>query len=65
LTPIYVPDEEDEAVRDLVRARHSAVIDQRKARQRLKGPAAPGCAHERPSVVLVPDRFRDTLWPKV
>jgi transposase len=37
LTPIYVPDEEDEAVRDLVRARHSAVIDQRKVRQRLKG----------------------------
>jgi transposase len=37
LTTIYVPDEEDEAVRDLVRARHAAVIDQRKARQRLKG----------------------------
>jgi transposase len=37
LTAIYVPDETDEAVRDLVRARHAAVIDQRKARQRLKG----------------------------
>ena len=37
LTAIYVPDEDDEAVRDLVRARHAAVIDQRKARQRLKG----------------------------
>jgi transposase len=37
LTPIYVPDEEDEAVRDLVRARDRAMIDQRKARQRLKG----------------------------
>jgi transposase len=37
LTAIYVPDEGDEAVRDLVRARYSAVIDQRKARQRLKG----------------------------
>jgi len=37
LTAIYVPDEEDEAVRDLVRARNAAVIDQRKARQRLKG----------------------------
>ena len=37
LTSIYVPDEEDEAVRDLVRARHAALIDQRKARQRLKG----------------------------
>jgi transposase len=37
LTGIYVPDETDEAVRDLVRARHAAVIDQRKARQRLKG----------------------------
>lgn len=37
LRAIYVPDEEDEAVRDLVRARHAAVTDQRKARQRLKG----------------------------
>jgi transposase len=37
LTTIYVPDEDDEAVRDLVRARHAAVIDLRKARQRLKG----------------------------
>ena len=37
LTTIYVPDEEDEAVRDLVRARNAVVIDQRKARQRLKG----------------------------
>ena len=37
LTAIYVPDEEDEAVRDLVRARDRAMIDQRKGRQRLKG----------------------------
>ena len=37
LTAIYVPDEEDEAVRDLVRARERAVSDQRKGRQRLKG----------------------------
>lgn len=37
LSAIYVPDEEDEAVRDLVRCRERAVIDQRKARQRLKG----------------------------
>ena len=37
LTAIYVPDEEDEAVRDLVRARDRAVTDQRKGRQRLKG----------------------------
>jgi transposase len=37
LTAIYVPDEEDEAIRDLVRARDRAVVDQRKARQRLKG----------------------------
>jgi transposase len=37
LSAIYVPDEEDEAVRDLVRARNAAVTDQRKARQRLKG----------------------------
>ncbi len=37
LSAIYVPDEEDEAVRDLVRCRERAVMDQRKARQRLKG----------------------------
>jgi len=37
LTAIHVPDEDDEAVRDLVRARHAGVIDLRKARQRLKG----------------------------
>lgn len=37
LTPIHVPDQEDEAVRDLVRARTAAVCDQRQARHRLKG----------------------------
>jgi len=37
LTPIHVPDQEDEAVRDLIRARHAAMDDQRKARHRLKG----------------------------
>ncbi len=36
LTAIYVPDEEDEAVRDLVRARDRAMTDQCKARLRLK-----------------------------
>jgi len=36
LTPIYVPDQEDEAVRDLVRSRAAASNDQRIARQRLK-----------------------------
>src|SRR5262245_6737705 len=37
LTPVRVPDESDEAVRDLLRGRLSAVFDQRRARQRLKG----------------------------
>jgi len=37
LTPIHVPDQEDEAVRDLIRARTVAVCDQRRARNRLKG----------------------------
>jgi transposase len=37
LTVIHVPDQEDEAIRDLVRARSSAVVEQRKARHRLKG----------------------------
>jgi transposase len=37
LTPIHVPDQEDEAMRDLVRARDCAKDDQRRARLRLKG----------------------------
>lgn len=37
LTSIYIPDEDDEAIRDLVRARENASSDQCKARQRLKG----------------------------
>jgi transposase len=36
LTAIYVPDEADEAIRDLVRAREDAVAMQRQARQRLQ-----------------------------
>lgn len=35
LTPIHVPDAQDEAMRDLVRAREDAVIMQRQVRQRL------------------------------
>src|ERR1700680_2642422 len=35
LTPIYVPDARDEAMRDLVRTREDAVMMQRQARQRL------------------------------
>jgi len=37
LTPIRVPDQEDEAIRDLIRARTAAICDQRRARNRLKG----------------------------
>ena len=37
LTAIHVPDQEDEAVRDLIRARTAAVNDQRQGRNRLKG----------------------------
>jgi len=37
LTGIYVPAAADEAIRDLVRGRDAALIEQRKARQRLKG----------------------------
>lgn len=36
-TAIHVPDQEDEAIRDLVRARTSALTDQRQARNCLKG----------------------------
>jgi transposase len=36
LTPVYVPDREDEAIRDLSRAREDAMIIQKAARQRLK-----------------------------
>src|SRR5664279_6275731 len=35
LTAIYVPDEEDEAVRDLVRARDRAMLDQQKPLESL------------------------------
>src|SRR5437660_1742467 len=35
LSPIYVPDAADEAMRDLVRAREDAVAMQRQARQQL------------------------------
>jgi transposase len=35
-TPIYVPDAQDEAMRDLVRTREDAVCMQRQARQRLQ-----------------------------
>ncbi len=37
LTAIHLPDQEDEAIRDLVRARFAAMTDQRQARNRLKG----------------------------
>ncbi len=37
LTAIHVPDQEDEAMRDLIRARTTAMDDQRRARLRLKG----------------------------
>jgi transposase len=37
LTAVHVPDQEDEAIRDLARARTSAMTDQRQARNRLKG----------------------------
>jgi len=36
LTPVYVPGVEDEAIRDLCRARDDAVRDQRAAKHRLK-----------------------------
>jgi transposase len=36
LSPIYVPEVADEALRDLVRARDDAIIAQRRARQQLK-----------------------------
>jgi transposase len=36
LTPVHVPDREDEAIRDLSRAREDAMIIQKSARQRLK-----------------------------
>jgi transposase len=37
LTPIHIPDQEDEAIRDLIRARFAAMCDQKQARNRLKG----------------------------
>ena len=37
LTPIYIPEPSDEAMRDLCRARTDAVDDRRRSRHRLKG----------------------------
>jgi transposase len=37
LTPVYIPESTDEAMRDLCRARSDAVDDRRRARHRLKG----------------------------
>lgn len=36
LSPVYVPDGRDEAIRDLVRAREDAKVGERRARQQLK-----------------------------
>lgn len=36
LTPVYVPDREDEAIRDISRAREDTMLVQKSARQRLK-----------------------------
>jgi len=36
LTPVYVPFAEDEAIRDLTRAREDAKIDEKRSKQRLK-----------------------------
>jgi transposase len=36
LTPVYVPCAEDEAIRDLTRAREDAKIDEKRSKQRLK-----------------------------
>ena len=37
LTPVYIPEATDEAMRDLCRARSDAVDDRRRSRHRLKG----------------------------
>ena len=36
LSPVYVPDVDDEAIHDLSRTREDAILDQKAARQRLK-----------------------------
>jgi len=35
LTPVYIPEARDEAIRDLCRARSDAVDDRRRSRHRL------------------------------
>jgi transposase len=37
LTPLYIPEPTDEAIRDLCRARTDAVDDRRRSRHRLEG----------------------------
>jgi transposase len=54
LSPVWVPDEGHEAMRDLVRARHAAAEDLRKARQRIQ---AFLLRHER--------RYEGSPWKKM
>jgi transposase len=76
LTPIHVPDEADEAVRDLVRAREDAVVNQRQARgAHRRAPllrasvCSSGLANQLyltsfPAVVQAISRPLSQLWPR-
>ena len=58
LTPVWVPDQAHEAVRDLVRARLAAVRSLRQARQQLSGfLLRHGCHYGRPAWTLLHRRW--------
>src|SRR6201995_1896307 len=60
LTPVWVPDQAHEAIRDLVRARQAAVRTLRQARQQLSG----FCCARAATIIGRPGRsYIDDGWP--
>ena len=61
LTPVYIPEPTDEAIRDLCRARSDAVDDRRRSRHRLKGFLLRHGYHYQGKSSWSPERFRGYL----
>jgi transposase len=62
LTPVWVPDQAHEAIRDLVRARQAAVRTLRQARQQLSGfLLRQGCHYHRPAWTQLHRRWLASL----
>jgi transposase len=62
LTPVWVPDEAHEALRDLIRAREAAKTDQLRARQRLGKFLLP--QGKRPAIKITPWKAKHMEWIK-